>query len=384
MTEQEIYQRFLAKSDDVDSATVFLDKHFRESKDFHRVFEVLKMHARWELGLPLLPPRGEKLPQTTQAALEEALVGVCREVGELCFAAGKVADGWAFLQPVGDEEMARRLLCETVVTPENAATLIDVGFYQAVAPTHAYPILIRELGTCDAITAYDSMAMQFDPQTIPELASQLLTHFHAELMSNVVAGVIAAGHSVDDEASLGDLLSQHAWLVVEGGHHLDASHLASVVRIARQTDEESDHRMALDLCRYGQRLPADYQFESNPPFAELYVDHQKFFEVLIGDDYPRDIAHFEKKIEALRGDYHEPLAIEVFMDLQIRSGHRDDAVKTMTEQMWRFFENGEVPSTVFEVAQTREQHRALAEKFRSENDFAGYAMAKLCENHCTK
>ena len=54
MTEQEIYQRFLAKSDDVDSATVFLDKHFRESKDFHRVFEVLKMRARWELGLSLI------------------------------------------------------------------------------------------------------------------------------------------------------------------------------------------------------------------------------------------------------------------------------------------------------------------------------------------
>lgn len=378
MNSKALYDQFEEQLADPKSAMDFLEKHFRETGNGHRLFEILKMRARWGLGLPPMASSEEQLSDELSRQLEDGLLAACREVATLYFGQGNLADGWTYLQPVGDQQLFEKLLQSVEVNEENAAAVIDVCFYQAILPAYGYRILIEQMGTCDGITAFDMQAMQFERNEVAKLAAVLLNHFHDELLTNVVANVRESGFEVDPKDTLGKLLDEHSWLVTEGGHHVDATHLASVVRIGRMAVEPMDHQRALDLCRYGRRLPEDYHFKSDPPFESIYIDHEKFYQALIGVDREGSLAWFADKVSGLRGDMHEPLATEVLIDLQVRAGERDRAVATMTEQMWIFFEKGQVPSSVFDVARSDEQYLKLSEKFHDHEDFAGFAFARLC------
>ena len=378
MNSEALYEQFEQRLADPKSAMDFLEEHFRESGNGHRLFEVLKMRTRWGLGLPLMALPAEQHPADLSQKLEDGLIAACREVAELYFGDGNLVDGWTYLHPVGDDQLSSRLLQSVVVDETNSAAVIDVCFYQGVLPGYGYRTLLQRMGTCDGITAFDMHAMQFDRTVVAELASVLLNHFHEELLTNVITNVKESKFEVTSGASLGQLLDEHLWLVTEGGHHVDATHLASVVRIAKQTVDKEDHRKALELCRYGRRLPADFHFKSDPPFESIYIDHEQFFQALVGENREQALAWFADKVVQHQGDMHEPVAIEVLIDLQVRAGQRDEAVATMTEKMWGFFNKGEVPGSVFDVARTQKQFEMLSEKFQSHEDFAGFAFARLC------
>lgn len=378
MNAETIYEQFVARLEDPESAMGFLEQHFSQSGDGHRLFEVLKMRSRWEMGLPLFAAADEKLSPQRRDALEEGLIRACRKVAKFFFEKGNLIDGWTYLHPIGDEELSKQLLQGIEVDEQNAAAVVDICLYQGVDPAYGYEVLLNHMGTCDGITAYDMQARQLAKGESIELAAVLLNHFHAEVMQGVVADVREQGFEVADTASLGELLDEHAWLVSEGGHHVDATHLASVVRIARQTASPQEHAKGLELCRYGRRLPEDFHFKSDPPFESIYLDHEKFFEALVGKDREQAVAWFVDKAERLEGDFHHAQAVEALIDLQVRCGDRDQAVATLADRMWGFFEDGQIPGSVLEIARTGDQFARLSNKFRESDDFGGFAFARLC------
>jgi hypothetical protein len=237
--------------------------------------------------------------------------------------------------------------------------------------------MLRESGTCNGITAFDIHAAHFERETITGLASVLLNHFYDELLTNVVAHIENEKGVVDKPSSLDSLLDQHVWLVREGGHHIDATHLASVTRIARQTTCAQDHQKALAIARYGCRLGDDFKFASDPPFQDIYEDHRIWFEVLCGQNIESGLAHFTAKADQSRGEYHESACVEALMDLEIMAGDRDAAVKTAVERLWPLLESGSLPPSAFEIAKTSDQFVAIADAFQTHENFAGYAFAKI-------
>ena len=365
-------------SNGIDASLEFLKAHFREIGEYHRLFDVLKMETRKSLGVPLL--HGDENPPldaVTQTKLEEGLLAACREVAELHFAEGNLNDGWVYLQPIGDEALAKRLIENVAVTADNFGSVIEIAFNNGISPLYGYEVMLKQTGTCNGITAFDVHAMQFDRATVSGLASVMLNHFYGELLANVIDHVRKVKSSVDESASLGELLQQHDWLVVEGGHHIDATHLASVVRIARQTTAEPDHQRALSIADYGRRLGEDFQFASDPPFENLYEDHRVWFQALTGSDVDSAITHFTEKADAAKGQYHEAAAAEALIDLQIRIGDRDAAVDSAIQRLWGLMEPDSLPASAFEIAKTASQFQKIAHAFQEHGNFAGFAFASI-------
>ncbi|QEG24453.1 hypothetical protein [Mariniblastus fucicola] len=380
MIDPQTLQQFQASAENgIDEALEFLHQQFLNSGQFHRLFDVLKMKARRSLGLRLLhsesdPALGEK----DQEKLETKLLEACRTVAKLYFAEGNLNDGWVYLQPLGDEPLAKELIEGVAVTEDNFGSIIEVAFNNGVSPLHGYRLMLEKTGTCNGITAFDVHATQFDRQTISGLASVLLNHFHDEILANVIDHVARIEKDVDRSATLEELLQQHQWLVREGGHHADATHLASIIRIARQTTTVEDHRLALSLANYGCRLGEDFKFSSDPPFEDLYVDHRIWFEALSGLNVDQAIEHFTAKADSCKGEFHEMSAAEALVDLQIRTGDRDSAVESVVQRLLGQTDQDNLPASAFEIARTPSQYEKIAAVFRDQGNFAGLAFAKLC------
>lgn len=370
-----------ALSQGTDEALDFLQEEFRSSGDYYRLFDALKMKVRKSIGLKLLHAQDDPpLDKATEEKLENGVLDACRQIATLYLSEGNLNDGWIYLQPLSDEPFAKDLIEKVEVTDENFGALIEIAFSNGVSPLYGYRLLLDKSGTCNGITAFDVQAMQFDRETVAGLASILLNHFCDEMRANVIEHVRKVKGSVDESLSLDGFLQKHDWLVREGGHHADATHLASVIRIARQTTTEEDLRLAHSLAVYGCRLSEDFQFASDPPFEQIYEDHKIWYQALLGSEVDAAIRRFETKAEQSKGQNHETAVVEALVDLQIRTGNRDAAVDSMAQRFLSQVGSNELPTVAFEVARSASQFEKLATAFREGDNFAGYAFSILCRD----
>lgn len=373
-TFEEFESRLSA--DGTDAAIEVLTKQFESDGDYFQLFEMLKLRCRHRLGLSLLPTSandaGDKLDE-----LETGLLQACREVGTLLFRAGKPEQGWVYLQPVGDRELANRLLKEVPVTDENRDSIIDLGLGQNIAPAYAFEIMLKAYGTCNAITTIDVRANQggFSAGDLEAIAEILLNYFYEDLLTSVRNEVAQRTEAADTNSTLGVLLEQHPWLVTETGHHVDATHLNSIMRIARHVQSPKHFQMARDLCRYGQRLADDFKYAGDPPFESTYDDHEPFFSGLLNEGTAAAIEHFEKKLAQCEG-FDKTNVADVFVAWLVRIGRHDLAFEVALEHDVGAEALGIAPS-IFEIANTRELKQRLMEHFKSTGDLLGFAICKL-------
>ena len=381
MNATEIFQQFDASAaGGIESGLSFLQQQFRGSGQYHRLFDVLKMQIRHDLGLSLFHQSSDDpLDKETQRQLEDRFLGACREIARLYFEQGDLNDGWMYLQPICDDPIAKELIESVVVSDENFQSVIEIAFNHNVSPAYGYGLLLDRCGTCDGITAFDVQAHQFDRETVSQLAAILLNHFYGELRANVADHVSRTEGSVDESAGLTELLANRDWLLAEGGQHADATHLASVVRIARQTTDHAERERALALADYGSRLPQDFQFQGDPPFEDTYHDHRIWFSALLGTEVESAIEHFSDKAEQAKGQPEELMIAEALVDLQIQTGARDAAVQTTIERILPNLDPHELPAAAFEIAASPDQYKTLASGFRRCENFSAYAFAVLCQ-----
>lgn len=373
-TFEEFESRLSA--DGTEAAIEMLCKQFESDGDYFQLFEILKVRCRHRLGLSLLPTStneaGDQLDE-----LESGLLEACREVGTLLFRAGKPDEGWVYLQPVGDQALAKGLLMDVPVTEENQDLIIDLGLGQNIAPAYAFEMMLKAYGTCNAITTIDVKANQggFSPGDLEAIAEILLKYFYDDLLTSVRKDVAKRAETNDTNSTLGELLEQHPWLVVETGHHVDATHLNSIMRIARYVRSREYFQMAKDLCRYGQRLADDFKYAGDPPFESTYDDHVPFFSGLLNEETPAAIEHFEKKLADCEA-FEKTNVAEVFVAWLVRMGRNDLAFEVSLEHIVGKEAMGIAPSIV-EIANTPELKQRLIEHFQSTGDLLGYAICKL-------
>lgn len=381
MTTKEIFKQFAASTESgIEGGLDFLEQQFRDSGQYHRLFDVLKMQIRHDLGLTLLhqssaPP----LEKETQRQLERRFLDACRELAGLFFDQGNLHDGWMYLQPISDEPAAKELLGRVTVSEENYQGLIEIAFNERVSPVFGYRLLLQKCGTCDGITAFDMQATPFDRATISELASVLLNHFYEELRGNIASEILRKKGNVDEAADLDALLVERDRLCSTECQHVDATHLASVIRIARQTVARTDRERAISLANYGLRLDEELQLPSDAPFEDTYRDHRIWFETLTGNQVEAGIEHFTDKARQAKGQPEEVLVAEALVDLQIQAGFRDEAVASTVERILPILDADELPVAAFEVAATPQQYGALAAGFREHKNFSAYAFSLLCQ-----
>ncbi|MCP4892002.1 MAG: hypothetical protein GY904_36120, partial [Planctomycetaceae bacterium] len=86
---------------------------FRQAEKPMELFEALKMRTRNRIGLPLVNSDEERShPEEVEKQLEAGLLEACREAGTMLIQQGKVGEGWMYLRPTGDLELARKLIAE--------------------------------------------------------------------------------------------------------------------------------------------------------------------------------------------------------------------------------------------------------------------------------
>jgi hypothetical protein len=346
----------------------------REEKRYHELFEALKMQVRRKLGLPVTySSGGDDLPEEKRTQLEEGLLAACREVGTLLFRQGKVREGWMYLRPVGERKEAAALLAGVEPDEDNTEELIEVALHEGVDISRGYGLVLSSYGTCNAITTYDSSVARRPRQDQEPAARLLLKQVYDDLLANVKADISRQEGSQPKETTLKQLVEDRDWLFQENSYHLDTTHLAATVRIARVLTNSDDLRLALDLTEYGRRLNQQFQYQGDEPFAENYPAHARYFQAILGENLDEALAYFRTKAEMLDPQYHGMVPIETYVDLLSRTGrHREALAEAIRLSPQSAHPVGIAPA-LLELAERTGDFSAFLEYCQQRGDVLGYA-----------
>jgi hypothetical protein len=352
----------------------------REQKKYHELFEVLKMQTRRRIGLPVLyADAGDSLSDEQRTKLEDGLIAACREVGALLVKEGQIREGWMYLRPVGDKAEAARLLGEIEAGEENYEDLIEVCLHEGIDIGRGYGLVLENFGTCNAITTYDNTVARRPRAEQAPAAKQLLHRVHSDLVGSVGTDIARQEGQQPAEKTLKGLIADREWLFQDNSYHLDTTHLAATVRVARVLSDPADLRLALDLTEYGRRLSQQFQYQGDEPFAELYPASALYFQALLGENVDEAVRYFQNKAEMLDPQYHGAAAIETYIDLLNRLGRTKEALAAAVGfapklGLGSIQPLGTAPSLV-ELAQKAGEFQPVIEHCKSKDDLLGYAAA---------
>src|SRR5262249_12840976 len=152
------------------------------------------------------------------------------------------------------------------------------------APELGFHHLLEHYGVCNAITAMDTVVYRLPLSVRQTTASMLVRQLYGELMANIRREFDERQESFPDGSTLGQVVASRADLFAGQGCHVDASHLAAVVRHAEVLEDSETIQLALELCQYGHPLHATCQYPSDDPFHDTYRDHERFFAAQLGVD----------------------------------------------------------------------------------------------------
>lgn len=358
---------------DCEAVLSFLAAHFRQQKQYSELFEVLKCKIRMNLGLPLNNDvDAESLSEADQRELEHNLLSACKEVGTLLVNDGQIAQGWMYLQPVADRQLTKQLFESVSVDDSNLDEMIDVALYQWAAPQIGYKLMLENQGTCNGITFFDTHAAYQNDKLKAELSEILIEHVYLELVANVDACISNQESAFQPEGSLANSIENRAWLFNDCGHHLDVTHLASIVRIARNCESRKNFQMAAEMCSYGMQIDPQLVYESEPPFENLYSDHLLYFAGLLENNFAESENHFVAKCDQLLNTEYEEVAVTVLSELYLRTGRSDAAIKLLCQ---RELSNTDI--SLLSLGNSKADFEQLMQHFESNRNLLGFAMSGI-------
>lgn len=348
----------------------------RGEKKYHELFEALKMQVRRKLGLAIAyAESSDSLSEEKRSQLEEGLIAACREVGTLLLKEGKVREGWMYLRPVGDKVEAAELLAAVSPTEDNTEEIIEVALHEGVDVARGFGLVLETYGTCSSITTYDSTVARRPRKEQEPAAKLLLKRLHVDLVGSVKVDVARQEGSQPSETTLRELVADRDWLFHENSYHIDTTHLASTVRIARACSDPADLWLALDLTEYGRRLNAQFQYQGDEPFAEMYPSHAFYFQALLGENVEAALAYFKNKAEMLDPQYHTLVPVEIYVDLLARLGRYKEALNAAIALSKPGVQPVGLAPSLLELADKAGDFSAVLEYCQGKNDILGYAAA---------
>jgi hypothetical protein len=305
----------------------------REKKQYHELFEALKMRVRHGLGLPITySDSGDELDEPQRNGLEEGLIDACREVGMLLLQDGSAREGWMYMRPVGDRDAVAKELEKIEPTDETVEELIEVCLHEGVDPARGYGLVLEHYGTCNAITTYESAASRLPIPDQRAAAGLLVRHLHDELLSSVRADIAQKEEGKEPtENTLAELVADRDWMFGEHSYHIDTTHLASTVRFSRILEDPELLRLALDLTVYGRRLSSQFQYQGDEPFGDIYPSNGFYLGALLGENVDEAIAYFRNKVAELDANEHGSAPMEAFVQLLDRVDRPSEAIDALID-----------------------------------------------------
>jgi hypothetical protein len=274
-------------------------------------------------------------------------------------------------------------LAKVEPTEENRNELIEIALHEGVEPALGLQWVINQFGTCNSITAYDSEVPRFRRSQQQAAAAVMVRHLHGELVGNVRAEIArhdaAQGGREPSETMLDDLLRGRDWLFSENSYHIDASHLASVVRIARIVEDQESLQFAWDLTQYGRRLSESFQLTGDEPFADVYPSHGLFYGSQLGKQVDEAVTYFRDKAERAVPEEEGTAAAEVYIVSLVRLGRFDEALAAHVKLIPPNVRATGFAPTLLELGRLAEDYDQLMNICRERGDLLGFAAGMIAK-----
>ena len=362
----------LLESGDPASSLDYLIRHFREAKDYHLLFEARLMKKRVELGLPLIQaPNLGALPPGIQTKYQQFLVEAAQETGELLLASGDIPKAWPYLRATGDTKRVAAAI-ERVEPGENIEAIIEIAFMQGVHPAKGLELVIEKFGICRALTYFGGNGGEKDrEQCIATLARSI----YSELVSSLDNAIEEREGHKTGLTSITDLIEGREWLFGEYSSYIDPSHVVSVLQYSPEVTNPETLRQFHDLCEYGKRLSANFQFPGRPPFENPFVDYGHFVQALLGVDVDEHIAHFRKKVIETETAGNWPA--QILINLLVRVDRYRDALEVSLEYLPGAHASEIACPTAQQLCELAGDFERLAELARERGDVLTYVAAHL-------
>jgi hypothetical protein len=358
----------------IDPLFEMLCGQLKSEKKFHELFDVLLMRSRHRLGLPVILTMSlDDLDEPLRSQVEDAYLAACREVGTLLLDHGKLREAWMYLRPVGDKTVVADAIAKIEPNEENLQDLIEIGLHEGVAPALGYALVLKNYGTCNAITTFEGALLSRPRADQQAAADLLLRHLHHELMANVRADIARQEGSEPREQTLAELVKDREGLFAENNYHIDTTHLAAVVRFARLLESPELVELAYDLTEYGRRLGTQFQFKGEEPFADVYASHALFFGAQLGRRIDEALAYFRETAKAVDVNEAGTAAAEVTIALLARLKRYREAIEATVELIPAGARTSGFAPNLLELSRLAGNYDRLMAVCRERGDLVGYA-----------
>jgi len=362
----------MLESGDPASSLDYLIRQFRESKDYHLAFEAKLIKKRLELGLPLtLAPNLAELPPDIQTTYQQFLVEAAQETGESFLANGDIPKAWPYLRATGDVQRVAAAI-EKVETGENVEAVIEIAFMQGVHPAKGLDLVIQKYGLCRALTYFGGNGGDKDrAQCIGVLARNI----YSELLESLGNAVEEREGQKTELISITELIAGRDWLFGEFSSYIDPSHVVSVLQYSPEITDPETLRQLHELCEYGKRLSANFQFPGRPPFENPFVDYDHFVQALRGIDVDEHIAHFREQVVAVESAGNWPA--QILVNLLVRLDRYREALEISLEYLPGANASEIACPTAQQLCELAGDFERLAELARERGDVLTYVAAHL-------
>jgi len=355
-----------------------LVSRLRAEKKYHELFDALLMRSRHELGVAviLMTPL-EEVPEPLRSKLEDSYLEACREVGALLVEAGQLRAAWMYLRPVGDKSLIAAALERGQHDSESLQEVIEIALHEGVDPALGYRLVLENYGTCNAITTFEG-AMGGRPLAERQAAAEmLLEHVHRELVSNVRSDIARREGTAPTADRLSELIAGRTWLFEDNNYHIDTTHLAATVRLARILEDHGNVELALDLVRYGRGLSQQFQFAGEEPFVDLYPSHELFFEAQLGERIEEAIEYFRKRAAEVDPHEYGTLPAETLVVLLVRTGRYSEATDAAASLLPPGTRTSGFSPSLLELARMAGNYGRALEVCKERGDLIGFTVSLI-------
>jgi len=345
----------------------------KSDKKFHELFDTLLMQTRHRLGLPvILNVALDDLAEPLRTQVEDAYLAACREVGTLLLEEGKLREAWMYLRPLGDKAIVAAALEKSEPNEETLQDVIEIALHEGVAPALGYQLVLKNYGTCNAITMFESAMLSRPRADQQAAAGLLLRHLHGELLANVRADIERQEGKPPKESTLATLAHDRDWLFQDNNYHVDTTHLNATVRFARLLEDPALLELAYDLTDYGRKLGGQFQFAGDEPFADNYPSHGLFFAAQLGRQVDEALAYFRSRAQSVSVEEQGTAAAEVYIALLARLKRYPEAIDATVECIPAGARSSGFAPSLFDLSRLAGNYDRLLGVCRERGDLVGF------------
>lgn len=359
-----------------------LCQSLRDSRDYHLLFYALLLKTRHELGVSPIPTGpSQDIPRSAHPAYEEGIRSAAREVGRLYLELGQPVHAWGYFKMIDEPGPVREAIEKfEPVDDEEVQGIIQLAFYEGLAPKKGFDLLLQRFGTCSAITTLSSSELPHSDEVKQHCIQALVRQLYRDLRSSLQSAIterFGAAPSIADAPEdapgvVRQLIDGRDYLFEEDAYHIDTSHLSSVVQMAMNLPRCPELDLARELCEYGSRLSGRFLGQDDFPFDEGFKDYKVYLDILAGHEEEKGVAHFRDKLEKADPDDIGTYPAEVLVNLLLKLGRGQEALAVSRKYLGSVEGRPMSCPNLNELCQRLGDYKALAEAAKQQGDPVHY------------